>query len=388
MAERRRGRLGVVVGLGLTETLAWASSYYLPAILARPIAASLALPAGAVFATVSAALLIAALLGPRIGRIIDAQGGRGVLAASNLLLAAGLLLLAAAHGLLGLALAWAVLGVGIACGLYDAAFAALTALYGDEARGPITGITLFAGFASTLGWPFSAYLAAHFGWRGACLGWAALHLGFGLPLNLTVSPPGAPHGGRQRARAGRRQIEWRGVALAYVFAAAWFVTGAMATHMPRLLILAHVREARAIAAATLVGPAQVLARILEFVFLRRVHPLVSTRIATLLHPLGALLLACGGPVMAAPFALLYGAGNGILTIARGTLPLALFGPEGYGERTGWIGAPARATQALSPFLFSLALEQWGLAALWLSAGLCLSASLALFLLRAAPRHAE
>jgi hypothetical protein len=131
-----------------------------------------------------------------------------------------------------------------------------------------------------------------------------------------------------------------------------------------------------------------LVRILEFVFLRRVHPLVSTRIATLLHPLGALLLACGGPVMAAPFALLYGAGNGILTIARGTLPLALFGPEGYGERTGWIGAPARATQALSPFLFSLALEQWGLAALWLSAGLCLSASLALFLLRAAPRHAE
>lgn len=385
MPKGERGRLRVVVGLGLTETLAWASSYYLPAILARPIAASLGLTPGAVFATVSAALLIAALLGPRVGRRIDARGGRGVLAASNLILAAGLLLLAAAEGFWGLALAWAVLGVGIACGLYDAAFAALTALYGDQARGPITGITLFAGFASTVGWPLSAYLSAHVGWRGACLVWAALHLGFGLPLNLATIPRGAPFGGRLAAGRGRRRIDGRGVLLAYVFAAAWFVTGAMATHMPRLLMLARVSPNAAIAAATLVGPAQVIARILEFVFLRRLHPIISTRIATLLHPLGALLLALGGPVMAAPFALLYGAGNGVLTIARGTLPLAIFGPEGYGERTGWIGAPARATQALSPFLFSLVLERMGLASLWVSAGLCLSATLALFLLRAAPR---
>lgn len=384
-----RGRLAVVTGLGLTETLAWASSYYLPAILARPIAASLALPPGAVFAAFSAALLIAALLGPRIGRLIDARGGRGVLAASNLLLAAGLVLLAAAQGWAGLALAWAVLGVGIACGLYDAAFAALTALYGDEARGPITGITLFAGFASTVGWPFSAWVAAHAGWRGACLAWAALHLTFGLPLNLALIPPGAPHGRRLgRKGGGKGRFGWREAVLAYVFAAAWFVTGAMATHMPRLLVLAHVSPRGAVAAATLVGPAQVLARILEFVFLRRVHPLVPTRIATLLHPLGALLLAWRGAAMAAPFALLYGAGNGVLTIARGTLPLALFGPEGYGERTGWIGAPARASQALSPFLFSLVLERFGLRSLWLSAGLCLSASLALLLLRPGRRGAE
>jgi len=183
----------VVVGaLGTAQTLAWGSSYYLPAILADPIAHGLGLSRTAVFGLFSGALLLSAVLGPSVGRAIDNRGGRGVLALSNLVLAAGLVLLGVAQGFVTLALAWAVLGVGMAMGLYDPAFATLTGLYGRAARGPITGITLIAGFASTVGWPLSAYLDVQFGWRAACLIWAALHIVIGLPLNRLLIPRAPP----------------------------------------------------------------------------------------------------------------------------------------------------------------------------------------------------
>jgi MFS family permease len=136
----------VVAALGTAPTLAWGSSYYLPAILADPIAANLRLSRTAVFGVFSGALLVSALLGPTVGRAIDQHGGRGVLAISNLVLAAGLVLLGTAQGILTLTIAWTFLGVGMAMGLYDPAFATLTGLYGRAARGPITGITLIAGF--------------------------------------------------------------------------------------------------------------------------------------------------------------------------------------------------------------------------------------------------
>jgi MFS family permease len=148
----------VVAALGTAQTLAWGSSYYLPAILADPIAQGLGLSRTTVFGLFSGALLLSAVLGPSVGRAIDNRGGRDVLALSNLVLAAGLVLLGVAQGIFILALAWAVLGVGMAMGLYDPAFATLTGLYGRDARGPITGITLIAGFASTVGWPLSAFL--------------------------------------------------------------------------------------------------------------------------------------------------------------------------------------------------------------------------------------
>ncbi len=381
--EPARARTGqVIFALGTTQTLAWASSYYLPAVLAEPMARGTGTTPTVVFAAVSASLLIAAVSGPAVGRAIDARGGRGVLLASNLVFIVGLCALALAHGPVTLFAAWAVVGVGMALGLYDSAFATLAGLYGHAARGPITGITLFAGFASTIGWPLSAVLAAHFGWRGACLAWAGLHLGLGLPLNAFLvprAPPPAPKPEDGEPRDQRREM----VLLAYVFASAWFVTGSMATHLPQLLQMAGASRTAAIGAAALVGPAQVMARIVEFLFLRRTHPLIPARIATALHPLGAALLALWGAPLAVAFSLFYGAGNGILTIARGTLPLAIFGPHGYGARTGWLGAPARAAQALAPLLFGLILDRLGLYALLVSAGLCLSALAALFMLRPA-----
>jgi hypothetical protein len=166
--------------------------------------------------------------------------------------------------------------------------------------------------------------------------------------------------------------------------AAWFVTGAMAAHMPRLLAAAGAGSTAAIAAAALVGPAQVAARLAEFGLLRRAHPLVSARLAAALHPLGAVALLAigGGPLAAALFALVHGAGNGLLTIARGTLPLALFGPAGYGRRNGLIGIPARGAQAFAPFLFGLVLDTGGArGAVVLSSGLMLTALAALLVLR-------
>ena len=378
----------IVAALGTTQTLAWASSYYLIAILADPIAASLGLTRAAVFGVFSAALLLSALIGPAVGRAIDRGGGRAVLIFSNIVLAAGLALLAAAHGWIGIALAWALLGVGMGAGLYDSAFAVLASLYGREARGAITGITLIAGFASTVGWPATAFFNDAIGWRGACLVWAALHLVLGLPLNRFLVPAAAPTSEKDEAlpiEAGVASDAPRGamLVLAFVFSAVWFVTGAMAAHLPRLLQAAGATPAGAIAAAALVGPAQVAARVVEFSLLRRVHPVIATRIAALLHPLGAACLALLGAPAAIAFSLLHGAGNGMLTIAKGTLPLAIFGPAGYGQRSGLLSAPARAAQAASPLVFGLLLDNLGLLpALCCSAGLSLAALAALFWLRA------
>lgn len=378
------GARRVVVALGTTQTLAWASSYYLPAILARPIAADLGLASSSVFAAFSGALLLSAVLGPAVGRAIDTRGGRDVLTLSNLVLAAGLVLLACAQGIATLALAWAVLGVGIAIGLYDAAFATLAGLYGRAARAPITGITLIAGFASTVGWPLSALMEAEFGWRGACLGWAALHLVLGLPLNRLLVPPAPPPEKLAAAGVAKPAPRFAMPLLAFTFAAVWTVTGAMAAHLPRLLEAAGATPSGAILAAALLGPAQVFARLLEFSLVGRFHPIVSARFAALGHPVAAAILALAGGVAAPVFAVLYGMGNGVMTIVKGTLPLAVFGPAGYGARQGWIAAPARFLQALAPFGFGLLLERASVeAALALSAALSLSAFVALMLLRVA-----
>lgn len=372
-----------VAVLGTTQTLSWGSSYYLPAILATPIAAEFGVSRATIFGIFSGALLLTALLGPAAGRAIDTRGGRDVLAVSNLVFAAGLVLMGLAPGLPLFCLAWALVGIGMAMGLYDAAFAALAGLYGKEARNSITGITLIAGFASTVGWPLTALMDAEWGWRGACFGWAGLHLLLGLPLNRLLIP-GAPPPEKAADATGAAGVvpRLRDMALlAFVLATAGFSASALGAHLPGLLQAAGATAAVAVAAGALLGPAQVGARILEFTFLRRISPLVSARIAAAAHPVAVAVLLAGGAPMAAVFVLIHGAGNGMLTITRGTLPLALFGPVGYGRRQGLITAPARATQALAPYAFGLLVDAHGAQSLWLTAGLGLTAVGALFLLR-------
>lgn len=378
------GTARVVLALGTSQTLAWACSYYLPAILAAPMARSLGVPASWVFGCFSASLVLSALLGPWAGRLIDRRGGRDVLVVSNLVIAAGLATLAASSSLAVLVVGWLLLGVGMAMGLYDAAFATLAGLYGRDARSPITGITLIAGFASTVGWPLSAVMEEAFGWRWACLVWAALQLLVALPLNRLVIPPAPP----PQKLAGTEEGEaadpprWAMPILAYLFAAVWTVTGALAAHMPRLLEATGATPAMAIGAAALIGPSQVAARLLEFGLRRRLSPIVSARLATLGNPLGTIALLAFGAVAAPAFAVLHGMGNGILTIVKGTLPLQVFGPVGYGARQGLLSAPSRFMQALAPFLFGLLLERASVAAaLTLTTATMLSAFAALLLLR-------
>ena len=170
------------------------------------------------------------------------------------------------------------------------------------------------------------------------------------------------------------------VLLALAFALAWMVTAAMAVHLPRILEAAGATSVQAIAAGALVGPSQVAARIAEAGFLSRFHPLISGRLACLTHPLGAALIAVtGGTGAYCAFAILYGSGNGILTIARGTLPLAIFGPANYGYRLGLLGAPARLSQAMAPLLFGFLIDYLGDGVLIVSSllSLCALASLSL-----------
>jgi MFS family permease len=385
MTKATDRRSVVVSALGITQTLAWGSTYYLPAVFADPIAAALNLPRVWFFGIFSAALLLSGLLGPLAGRMIDRRGGRDVLAATNLVFAAGLTALAFAAGPAGLVGAWIILGIGMGFGLYEAAFATVAGLYGRDARNAITGITLFAGFASTVGWPTSAIFIDAFGWRGACLAWAALHLLIGLPMNRLLVPKAVSHGPEvAQPRDGASGVSWTMIVLAGVFGATWCVSTAMAAHLPRLLQAIGSSPAVAVAAASLVGPAQVAARLVEFGLLRRMSPMISARLATGLHPIGAALLAIFGPVMAIPFVLLHGAGNGMLTIARGTLPLALFGPTSYGLRTGILSAPARVLQGGAPLLFGIVLDSGGpLYALLLSGTLTGASFVALFGLSAA-----
>jgi MFS family permease len=388
--------LSQVVALGITQTIAWAASTYLIAILAAPISRDLGIATSTAFGAFSVALVVMGLAGPGAGRAIDRWGGRGVLALSNFVLAAGLVLLGTASSTTTLFVSWSVLGLGMALGLYEAAFAALVRLHGTRSRGPITGITLIAGFASTVGWPATAFLAEHFGWRMTCFAWAASLILIALPLNLAFIPRVGRHhaaaeetGNPEAAPAAKRTWRnyWRPFYLLALFGAMTsYVTSAMAAHLPGLLLAAGTTALAALTASALLGPAQVASRLIEFLAARRFkfHPLLTARIATAFHPVGAAVLALfGGPAQVASlFALLHGAGNGMITIAKGTLPLAIFGPVGYGHRQGLLSMLGRGMQAIAPYTFGVVLEANGpRAALALSFGLSLIALAALIALR-------
>ena len=374
----------VVAALGSAQTLAWGSSYYLPAILANPMAAELRLSTAWVFVAFSCGLLISAVLGPMSGRLIDAYGGRRVLPASNAIFALGLALLGCATDAAWLFGSWFVLGVAMSCGLYESAFATLARIYGQDARRAITGITLIAGFASTIAWPLTAWMEASFGWRVACFTWAAAHVIICAPLNLLL-PTGERIVGTATGVAAsvtEQGKTWIMVALAFVFTATWFGSTAMAAHLPRLLQEAGASLPAAIAAAALVGPAQVAGRLVEFGLMRRMHPLTSARVAAMAHPIGAGVLLSVGASAAPVFTVVHGAGNGVMTIANGTLPLHFFGAGGYGLRQGLLMMPAKLLQAGAPFIFDLLLSRFGTAALGATAALGVASCAVLCLLPA------
>jgi hypothetical protein len=365
-AVRQPDRRIVVSALGIAQVLAWGTSFYFPAVFAEPIVAETGWSLGFVVGGTSLGLLVAGLVSPQVGRVIDRRGGRPVLAASSLCYALGLAGIGLAPTLPVYLAAWAVLGLGMGTGLYDAVFATLGRMYGHAARGPITNLTLFGGFASTVCWPLSARLIEFAGWRGACLIYAALHLCVSLPLQMAVvrrQPESTPTSRAETSDAGAdapaAAHETRIVVLlALVQSIAAGIGSIVVVHLLIFLQARGVDFAAAVALGTLFGPAQVGARVVERVFGARYHPIWTLVAAGALMAAGLALLL-GGSSLLALIILVYGAGYGITWIARGTLPLALFGPVRFPRLMGKLAFPSLIVQALAPSAGALLIETGG-----------------------------
>jgi len=357
-------RLTVISALGVVQILAWGSSYYLPAVLAAPIAADTGWPLPWIVGALSVGLLTAGAFAPYVGRLIGETGGRPVLAAAAVLIASGQLVLGLSSNLPVFILGWVILGAGMAAGLYDAAFSTLGRLYGSTARSAITILTLWGGFASTVCWPLSAYLVEQFGWRGACFVYAAIQLLISLPLVLTILPRVPPElpklsAGASGTASGLLPAERRAFLLLSGIVVIGGAIGAIVgVHLLTLLQAQGIGLAAAVALGALVGPAQVGGRVVEMAGGGRHHPLWTMSAALGLIAIGLGLMSLD----VAPIGLaiiLYGAGNGVFSIARGTLPLALFGPHRYAPLVGRLARPSLIAQALAPAASAWILESRG-----------------------------
>jgi MFS family permease len=316
----------------------------------------------------SIGFLASGVVSPQVGRAVERRGGRPVLAFGAAFMALGLLGLAAAPSLPFYILAWIVLGIGMGAGLYDPAMATLGRLYGENARGAITLLTLFGGLASTVCWPLSAWLVGAVGWRGTCVVYALIHLLVSVPLYL-FSLPREPVPVRPIAKATaaggaaqRRDRSQTGGILFLLVATGlmlpWGITSAVGIHLLTLLQAQGLAFETAVALSTLVGPSQVAARFLEMMLGRRFHPVATMFVSSSLVVAGLLLLFGGAHAVAVGL-VVYGAGNGLTSIVRGTLPLALFGAEGYATLMGRLGRPLMIAFALAPSLAALILDRYG-----------------------------
>jgi MFS family permease len=359
-------RTRLVWAMGITQILAWGSTYYLPAVLAAPIARDTGWSITSVVGGLSWGMLVAGATSPAVGRHIDRHGGRMAMTLSSGLLAVGIAIMGVAENLATYYFAWSLIGIAMAAGLYDAAFSTLGRLLGGGARTSITGLTLLGGFASTLGWPAMAAMEEWLGWRGTCLCIAAAHLLIGLPVHVLMIPGSA----RQPLRPVVIENEDTTTRTPGQSSALLLLIGMMLTilalvvssvsvHLLDTLKQLGIVTAVALAIGMVIGPSQVAARIAEFSLGRNLHPTWSARVGVLLCLLGLGLLISGTPWLAFIAIALYGAGNGILTIARGTLPLALFGAEGYGSRMGLLARPVLIAQACGPILAALVLDNFG-----------------------------
>ena len=356
----------VIIALGIAQILAWGTSFYFPAVFAEPIVHETGWSLGYVVGGTSLGLLVAGLISPQVGRIIDARGGRPVLLASSLFYAAGLASVGLSPVLAVYLLGWVLIGLGMGTGLYDAVFAALGRLYGSKARGPITNLTLFGGFASTICWPLSAFMIDHVGWRSACLIYAGLHLVVSLPLQMAVVRKPAAHAAEKAApdeidremppSIANEKLVFIVLALMQSLAAG--IGAIVVVHLLIFLQARGVDFAVAVSLGTLFGPAQVGARVVERLFGNRYHPIWTMIASCSLMAVGLLMLSARFPILVL-IILLYGAGYGISWIGRGTLPLALFGPVRFPRLMGKLAFPSLIVQALAPSAGALLLEAHG-----------------------------
>ncbi|HTS42311.1 MAG TPA: MFS transporter [Xanthobacteraceae bacterium] len=364
MGDWLSGPWRAVPVLGVTQIIAWGTIYYSPVLTVPLIAAEHGWSLSFTMAGLSVGLFVAGLASPFVGRWIDHFGGHVVMSFGSLVAAVGLYGLAEVEQPAAYLTAWVVLGLGLSASLYDAAFASLGRIFGAEGRRPITVLTLAGGFASTVGWPTTHFLLNTVGWRGTYLIYAVLLALVCAPLHALALP-------RSRAAATRRADETAPTPIrvlpaeglvfflvAAAFAAYAFVPSALSAHLLAIFERAGLGAATVVAIGALFGPAQVMARICELMFGRHLHPLIIARAAVGLLMIAFALLAFGGfsIAIATVFALMFGAANGLITITRGAVPLALFGAAGYGRLLGRIAGPSLVMQAAAPFVLAYVAE--------------------------------
>lgn len=376
--------------LGVTQILAWGALFYPPVLTMPLIAADRGWSLAFAMGGFSLALLVAGSSALTVGGFIDRFGGHVVMAVGSLIGALGLSLLIVASNPYAYVLAWVILGIAIAANLYDPAFATLGRIFGSAARRPITALTLAGGFASTVSWPATQLFLATTGWRGTYLIFAGLLALVAAPLHAFALP---------RCRYASIKLDdplvttpaavlpASGVAFFMVaagFAVYAFVPSGLAAHLLLIFRRAGIDPATAVTIGALFGPAQVAARLCEFVFSANVHPLNIARFALALLLAGFFVLALFGFAVPAAiaFAIVFGAANGLITITRGAVPLTLFGAAGYGRVIGRIATPFQIMQALAPVALAAIVEYVSdAAALALTAACTLAALVCLAAIR-------
>lgn len=378
----------LVVALGITQIVSWGTLYYAIALLIDPLASAVAATPATVVGAFSAALLVAGLLSSPMGALIDRHGGRAVMTLGSALCALLLWRLPHVASVAELYLLWAGLGVAMAATLYDPAFAVLAQVFRERQRRAITLLTLFGGFASTVFWPLTQALVANLGWQDAVRVLAALNLLLCVPLHAWMLPAGASRPAAPSARGVDRgalrevlrdpSFYW----LCAAFTGNSLVFSAMSLHLIGVLEGKGLATAEAAWVGALVGPMQVLGRVLEFTFLSRANPSRVGILAMWLLPVSLGLLGLGsGQVLLGLFALLYGAGNGVITIVRGAIPVELYGAAHYGAVNGAMATPVLLAKAAGPIAASLAFAGAGLGnALVLTLAAVAAAAAALFTL--------
>jgi MFS family permease len=362
------------VSLGFTQIISWGTTLYALGVLGKPIAADTGWSQSLVFGGLTVGLLVSGAVSASIGRFLDRRGGRHAMSLGSILVAIGLVHVAMVNNPFSYLAAWAFLGLAMRLTLYDAAFAALVQVTPSRGRRAISYLTLFGGLASTVFWPIGHALNGAYGWRTTLLIFAAINLVVCLPLHWFGLARRETPGQAEYARAtGNGETQPAGpplegttrtVAMALfgaVAAASAVVIGALAVHLVPILEASGLVAATAVAMASLKGVAQVAGRIWDLTLARKWHPLDVGRVSVLLIPLSFAVLMAGGANFgtALAFTLLFGVSNGLVTIVRGAVPLALFGPKGYGEILGILAAPYLVLAALAPAAFALVVERWG-----------------------------
>jgi MFS family permease len=357
--------VAAVVALGFTQIIAWGTTLYALGVLGGPIARDTGWSQTLVFGGLTAALLVSSVVSTWAGRTIDRRGGRLVMSIGSVLVACGLAALAMTTTQWAYLLAWAGLGFAMRLTLYDAAFAALVQVTPTRGRRAISYLTLFGGVASSVFWPVGYWLEARYGWRVTLIVFAALNLVVCLPLHwfglAHRDAPAAVAATGDTGASGEHGAVLTGTTrqlamflFGFVMAASAFCYGALAAHLIAVIGIAGVSAAAAVTLASLKGVAQTVARLGDLVFGKTLHPVTLGRLTLAFLPLSFAVLLWGGAsfATAAVFTLLFGIANGLTTIVRGAVPLALFGPKGYGEVLGILATPYLVLNAVAPMVFA------------------------------------